>query len=103
MASEEEIPEPLHPLATHRPGRSGTGGDEPAVGGHREQPAAVLGDRGGARSGHLGHDLGRQHMLVVTDPARARDFWADVMGAELYTSMAEPAWCCDSLVPGCCW
>src|ERR1700733_10799691 len=25
MASEEENPEPLHPLATHRSGRSGTG------------------------------------------------------------------------------
>jgi hypothetical protein len=25
MASEEENPEPLHPLATHRPGRFGTG------------------------------------------------------------------------------
>jgi hypothetical protein len=25
MAKEEENPEPLHPLATHRPGRSGTG------------------------------------------------------------------------------
>ena len=25
IASEDENPEPLHPLATHRPGRSGTG------------------------------------------------------------------------------
>ena len=32
----------------------------------------------------LGPDVAVTHILVVTDPARSRDFWIDVLGAELY-------------------
>jgi catechol 2,3-dioxygenase-like lactoylglutathione lyase family enzyme len=32
----------------------------------------------------LGPDVAVTHILVVTDPARSRDFWAGVLGAELY-------------------
>ncbi|HUZ35745.1 MAG TPA: hypothetical protein VMV17_05410 [Streptosporangiaceae bacterium] len=32
--------------------------------------------------GPLGPDVAVTHILVVTDPARARDFWVDVLGAE---------------------
>src|SRR5215475_1068628 len=32
----------------------------------------------------LGADVAVTHILVVTDPARSRDFWVDVLGAELY-------------------
>jgi catechol 2,3-dioxygenase-like lactoylglutathione lyase family enzyme len=32
----------------------------------------------------LGPDVAVTHILVVTDPARSRDFWVDVLGAELY-------------------
>jgi len=34
--------------------------------------------------GPLGPDVAVTHILVVTDPGRSRDFWADVLGAELY-------------------
>jgi catechol 2,3-dioxygenase-like lactoylglutathione lyase family enzyme len=34
--------------------------------------------------GPLGPDVAVTHILVVTDPARSRDFWIDVLGAELY-------------------
>jgi hypothetical protein len=34
--------------------------------------------------GPLGPDVAVTHILVVTDPARSRDFWVDVLGAELY-------------------
>jgi catechol 2,3-dioxygenase-like lactoylglutathione lyase family enzyme len=34
--------------------------------------------------GPLGSDVAVTHMLVVADPARSRDFWVDVLGAELY-------------------
>ena len=33
--------------------------------------------------GPLGSDVAVTHMLVVADPVRARDFWVDVLGAEL--------------------
>jgi catechol 2,3-dioxygenase-like lactoylglutathione lyase family enzyme len=39
-----------------------------------QQPAA----------GPLGRDVAVTHILVVADPARSRDFWVDVLGAELY-------------------
>jgi catechol 2,3-dioxygenase-like lactoylglutathione lyase family enzyme len=39
-----------------------------------QQPAA----------GPLGADVAVTHILVVTDPARSRDFWIKVLGAELY-------------------
>jgi catechol 2,3-dioxygenase-like lactoylglutathione lyase family enzyme len=32
----------------------------------------------------LGTDVALTHILVVADPARSRDFWVDVLGAELY-------------------
>ncbi|HEY6296703.1 MAG TPA: VOC family protein, partial [Streptosporangiaceae bacterium] len=32
----------------------------------------------------LGPDVAVTHILVVTDPHRARAFWVDVLGAELY-------------------
>ncbi len=35
-------------------------------------------------SGPLGADVAVTHILVVTDPARSRDFWVGVLGAELY-------------------
>ena len=35
-------------------------------------------------SSPLGTDVAVTHILVVTDPARSRDFWVDVLGAELY-------------------
>jgi catechol 2,3-dioxygenase-like lactoylglutathione lyase family enzyme/uncharacterized protein YciI len=37
-----------------------------------------------ALAGPLGTDVAVTHILVVSDPARARDFWVDVLGAELY-------------------
>jgi catechol 2,3-dioxygenase-like lactoylglutathione lyase family enzyme len=39
-----------------------------------QQPAA----------GPLGADVAVTHILVVADPMRSRDFWVDVLGAELY-------------------
>ena len=35
-------------------------------------------------AGPLGADVAVTHILVVADPVRARDFWVDVLGAELY-------------------
>ena len=35
-------------------------------------------------AGPLGDDVAVTHILVVTDPARSRDFWVGVLGAELY-------------------
>jgi catechol 2,3-dioxygenase-like lactoylglutathione lyase family enzyme len=32
----------------------------------------------------LGPDVAVTHILVVSDPGRSRDFWVDVLGAELY-------------------
>jgi catechol 2,3-dioxygenase-like lactoylglutathione lyase family enzyme len=37
-----------------------------------------------AAAGPLGTDVAVTHILVVADPARSRDFWVDVLGAELY-------------------
>ena len=37
-----------------------------------------------AASGPLGAGVEVTHILVVADPARSRDFWIDVLGAELY-------------------
>jgi catechol 2,3-dioxygenase-like lactoylglutathione lyase family enzyme len=34
--------------------------------------------------GPLGSDVAVTHILVVTDPVRSRDFWVQVLGAELY-------------------
>jgi catechol 2,3-dioxygenase-like lactoylglutathione lyase family enzyme len=34
--------------------------------------------------GPLGPDVAATHILVVADPSRSRDFWIDVLGAELY-------------------
>jgi catechol 2,3-dioxygenase-like lactoylglutathione lyase family enzyme len=38
----------------------------------------------GQQSGPLGTDVAVTHILVVTDPAASRDFWVNVLGAELY-------------------
>src|ERR1700745_2545983 len=35
-------------------------------------------------SSPLGPDVAVTHILVVTDPARSRDFWVGVLGAEPY-------------------
>jgi catechol 2,3-dioxygenase-like lactoylglutathione lyase family enzyme len=35
-------------------------------------------------AGPLGADVAVTQILVVADPARSRDFWVDVLGAELY-------------------
>ena len=32
----------------------------------------------------LGAEVAVTHILVVTDPVRSRDFWTDVLGAEVY-------------------
>ena len=32
----------------------------------------------------LGTDVAVTHILVVADPVRSRDFWVDVLGAEVY-------------------
>ena len=37
-----------------------------------------------AAGGPLGTDVAVTHILVVADPARSRDFWVDVLGAEVY-------------------
>lgn len=37
-----------------------------------------------AAASPFGHGVAITHILVVTDPARSRDFWAGVLGAELY-------------------
>ena len=34
--------------------------------------------------GPLGRDVAVTHILVVADPPRSRDFWVEVLGAELY-------------------
>jgi catechol 2,3-dioxygenase-like lactoylglutathione lyase family enzyme len=36
------------------------------------------------QSGPLGTDAAVTHILVVSDPARSRDFWVGVLGAELF-------------------
>jgi hypothetical protein len=38
-------------------------------------------------AGPLGAEIAVTHILVVTDPARSRDFWVDVLGAELYLAI----------------
>ena len=35
-------------------------------------------------AGPLGRDVAVTHILVASDPARSRDFWVDVLGAEVY-------------------
>lgn len=34
-------------------------------------------------------DVAVTHILVVSEPARSRDFWVDVLGAELYREYGE--------------
>ena len=36
------------------------------------------------QAGPLGPDVAVTHILVVADPGRSRDFWVNVLGAELY-------------------
>lgn len=40
-------------------------------------------------SGPFDADVAVTHILVVSDPARSRDFWVDVLGAELYREYGE--------------
>jgi catechol 2,3-dioxygenase-like lactoylglutathione lyase family enzyme len=42
--------------------------------------------------GPLGPDVAVTHILVVTDPARSRDFWIDVLGAELRVTDCQAAY-----------
>src|SRR6266567_368106 len=42
----------------------------------------------GQQSGPLGADVAVTHILVVADPAASRDFWVDVLGAQLYREYA---------------
>jgi catechol 2,3-dioxygenase-like lactoylglutathione lyase family enzyme len=35
-------------------------------------------------SGPLGADVAVTHILVVSDPARSRDFWVGVLGADVF-------------------
>ena len=53
--------------------------------------------------GPLGAGVAVTHILVVTGPARSRDYRVGVLGAELYREYGVPAWCCDSPAPGSCW
>ena len=51
--------------------------------------------------GPLGPDVAVTHILVVTDPARSRDFWVGALGAELYreyggTRVARQSNPCDN-------
>jgi catechol 2,3-dioxygenase-like lactoylglutathione lyase family enzyme len=46
------------------------------------QPEVVMTQQ--ASAGPLGADVAVTHILVVTDPARSRDFWVSVLGAEVY-------------------
>jgi catechol 2,3-dioxygenase-like lactoylglutathione lyase family enzyme len=43
-----------------------------------------LGGQMAHQSGPLGADVAVTHILVVSDPAVSRDFWVNVLGAELY-------------------
>ena len=43
----------------------------------------------GQQSGPLGADVAVTHILVVADPAASRDFWVDVLGAELYRGVGD--------------
>jgi catechol 2,3-dioxygenase-like lactoylglutathione lyase family enzyme len=44
------------------------------------------------------------HILVVGDAGRARDFYQDVLGAELYREYGGTRRsCCGCSEHGCCW
>lgn len=38
----------------------------------------------GEEDGPLGADVALTHILVVTDPLRSRDFWMNILGAQMY-------------------
>ena len=63
------------------PGRSRPGEDQAT---RRHLAARREGHGEPAAAGPLGPDVAVTHILVVTDPARSRDFWVGVLGAELY-------------------
>jgi catechol 2,3-dioxygenase-like lactoylglutathione lyase family enzyme len=46
--------------------------------------AAGWEDKMGQQAGPLGADVAVTHILVAADPAASRDFWVNVLGAELY-------------------
>jgi hypothetical protein len=39
----------------------------------------------------FGADVAVTQILVVADPARSRDFWVEVLGADLYREYGERA------------
>jgi catechol 2,3-dioxygenase-like lactoylglutathione lyase family enzyme len=43
----------------------------------------------GQQSGPLGADVAVTHILVVADPAASRDFWVNVLGAEMTLRVAD--------------
>ena len=43
------------------------------------------------------------HILVVEDAGRARDFYRDVLGAELYREYGETSVVLGCSGPGCSW
>ena len=53
----------------------------PATDAEPPPPAQKTGD---GEAGPLGAGAEVTHILVVADPARSRDFWVHVLGAELY-------------------
>jgi catechol 2,3-dioxygenase-like lactoylglutathione lyase family enzyme len=53
--------------------------------------------------GPLGPDVAVTHILVVTDPARSRDFWIGVLGAELYREYGGTSVVLRFAAPGCSW
>ena len=54
-------------------------------------------------AGPLGNDVAVTHILVVADPSRARDFWVDVLGAELYREYGGTSVVLRFAGPGSCW
>ena len=60
--------------------------------GERQQPSSPL-----------GAEVAVTHILVVTDPARSRDFWVDVLGAELYREYGGLSVVLRFAGPGSCW
>jgi catechol 2,3-dioxygenase-like lactoylglutathione lyase family enzyme len=50
----------------------------------RDQGGSSMGGGMGQQPGPLGADAAVTHILVVAHPAASRDFWVNVLGAELY-------------------
>jgi catechol 2,3-dioxygenase-like lactoylglutathione lyase family enzyme len=50
-----------------------------------------------------GEGMELTHILVVGDGGRARDFYVDVLGAELYREYGGTSVVLRMFGPGCCW